>query len=160
MKLNKVVVCQIANEQYGIPVENVISIEKMSAPTVIPQMPDYMIGVVRIRGELVPVLDTMKILYNRPFQENEKTRMIVVITDDISVALIVDDAKEIIDIPSDSIKQVNMLAYHQTPYFIGVASLPERLITLVEPNQLFESLEGVKAIKEHIQSHQTNGCYF
>jgi purine-binding chemotaxis protein CheW len=154
MKLNKVVVCQIANEQYGIPVENVISIEKMSAPTVIPQMPDYMIGVVRIRGELVPVLDTMKILYNRPFQENEKTRMIVVITDDISVALIVDDAKEIIDIPSDSIKQVNMLAYHQTPYFIGVASLPERLITLVEPNQLFESLEGVKAIKEHIQSHQ------
>jgi purine-binding chemotaxis protein CheW len=154
MKLNKVVVCQIANEQYGIPVENVISIEKMSAPTVIPQMPDYMVGVVRIRGELVPVLDTMKILYNQPFQENDKTRMIVVITEDISVALIVDDAKEIIDIPSESIKQVNMLAYRQTPYFIGIASLPERLITLVEPNRLFESLAGVKAIKEHIQSHQ------
>ncbi|WP_044747913.1 chemotaxis protein CheW [Bacillus alveayuensis] len=154
MKLNKVVVCQIANEQYGIPVENVISIEKMSAPTVIPQMPDYMVGVVRIRGELVPVLDTMKILYNQSFQESDKTRMIVVITEDISVALIVDDAKEIIDIPSESIKQVNMLAYRQTPYFIGVASLPERLITLVEPNQLFESLEGVKAIKEHIQSQQ------
>jgi purine-binding chemotaxis protein CheW len=154
MKLNKVVVCQIANEQYGIPVENVISIEKMSTPAVIPQMPDYMVGVVRIRGELVPVLDTMKILYNRPFQESDKTRMIVVITEDISVALIVDDAKEIIDIPSESIKQVNMLAYRQTPYFIGVASLPERLITLVEPNQLFESLEGVKAIKEHIQSQQ------
>ncbi|MBA2870024.1 purine-binding chemotaxis protein CheW [Anoxybacillus calidus] len=154
MKLNKVVVCQIANEQYGIPVENVISIEKMSTPTVIPQMPDYMVGVVRIRGELVPVLDTMKILYNQPFQENDKTRMIVVITEDISVALIVDDAKEIIDIPSESIKQVNMLAYRQTPYFIGIASLPERLITLVEPNRLFESLAGVKAIKEHIQSHQ------
>ncbi|RAK22289.1 purine-binding chemotaxis protein CheW [Anoxybacillus vitaminiphilus] len=154
MKLNKVVVCQIADEQYGIPVENVISIEKMSAPTVIPQMPDYMVGVVRIRGELVPVLDTMKILYNRPFQENDKTRMIVVITEDISVALIVDEAKEIVDIPSELIKQVNMLAYRQTPYFIGVASLPERLITLVEPNQLFESLEGIKAIKEHIQSQQ------
>jgi purine-binding chemotaxis protein CheW len=154
MKLNKVVVCQIANEQYGIPVENVISIEKMSTPTVIPQMPDYMVGVVRIRGELVPVLDTMKILYNRPFQESYKTRMIVVTTEDISVALIVDDAKEIIDIPSDSIKQVNMLAYRQTPYFMGVASLPERLITLVEPNRLFESLEGVKAIKEHVQNHQ------
>ncbi|HZG60413.1 MAG TPA: CheW domain-containing protein [Anoxybacillus sp.] len=154
MKLNKVVVCQIANEQYGIPVENVISIEKMSAPTVIPQMPDYMVGVVRIRGELVPVLDTMKILYNRPFQESDKTRMIVVTTEDISVALIVDDAKEIIDIPFDSIKQVNILAYRQTPYFMGVASLPERLITLVEPNRLFESLEGVKAIKEHVQNHQ------
>ncbi len=59
--------------------------------------------------------------------------MIVVITEDLSAALIVDDAKEIIDIPSKSIKQGNMLAYRQTPYFIGVASLPERLITLVEP---------------------------
>jgi purine-binding chemotaxis protein CheW len=154
MEINKVVVFQVDNEQYAVPVENVISIEKMSSPTIIPQMPDYMVGVVRIRGELVPVLDTTKILYRRAYTETEKTRMIVVITDDLSVALIVDDAKEIIDIPPEAIKQVNMLAYRQTPYFIGVASLPERLITLIDPNQLFESLEGVKAIKEHIQSYQ------
>ncbi len=154
MEINKVVVFQVDNEQYAIPVENVISIEKMSAPTIIPQMPDYMIGVVRIRGELVPVLDTMKILYNRPYVETERTRLIVVSTEDISVALIVDDAKEIIDIPQEAIQQVNMLAYRQTPYFIGVANLPERLITLIDPNRLFESLEGVKDIKEHVQSHQ------
>jgi purine-binding chemotaxis protein CheW len=154
MEINKVVVFQVGNEQYAIPVEHVISIEKMSAPTIIPQMPDYMIGVVRIRGELVPVLDTMKILYNRPYVETERTRLIVVSTEDISVALIVDDAKEIIDIPQEAIQQVNMLAYRQTPYFIGVANLPERLITLIDPNRLFESLEGVKDIKEHVQSHQ------
>jgi purine-binding chemotaxis protein CheW len=154
MEINKAVVFQVDNEQYAVPVENVISIEKMSSPTIIPQMPDYMVGVVRIRGELVPVLDTTKILYDRTYMETDKTRMIVVITEDLSVALIVDDAKEIIDIPPEAIKQVNMLAYRQTPYFIGVASLPERLITLIDPNQLFESLEGVKAIKEHIQSHQ------
>ncbi|MBA2873357.1 chemotaxis protein CheW [Thermaerobacillus caldiproteolyticus] len=154
MEVSKVVVFQVDNEQYAVPVENVISIEKMSSPTVIPQMPDYMVGVVRIRGELVPVLDTMKILYRRPYVETEKTRLIVVVTEDISVALIVDDAKEIIDISPESIKQVNMLAYRQTSYFIGVASLPERLITLIDPNQLFESLEGAKTIKEHMQNHQ------
>jgi purine-binding chemotaxis protein CheW len=154
MEINKAVVFQVDNEQYAVPVENVISIEKMSSPTLIPQMPDYMLGVVRIRGELVPVLDTTKILYRRSYTETEKTRMIVVITEDLSVALIVDDAKEIIDIPKEAIKQVNMLAYRQTPYFIGVASLPERLITLIDPNQLFGSLDGVNEIKEHIQSHQ------
>jgi purine-binding chemotaxis protein CheW len=154
MEMNKVVVFQLDNEQYAIPVEQVISIEKMSAPTIIPQMPDYMTGVVRIRGELVPVLDTMKILYRRPYVETERTRLIVVSTEDISVALIVDDAKEIIDIPQETIQQVNMLAYRQTPYFTGVASLPERLITLIDPNRLLERLEGVKELKEHIQSHQ------
>lgn len=152
--MNKVVVFQLEHEQYAIPVEHVVSIEKMITPTVIPQMPDYMMGVVRIRGELVPVLDTMKILYRRPYIETDKTRLIVVSTEDLSVAFIVDDAKEILDIPEEAIKQVNMLFYRQTPYFIGVASLPERLITLIDPNQLFESLEGVKAIKEHVQNHQ------
>ena len=150
--MNKFVVFRLESEQYAIPVEHVISIEKMMAPTVVPQMPDYMVGVVRIRGELVPVLDTRKLLYERPFEETDKTRLVVTATEDISVAFIVDEAKEILDIPKEAVKQVNMLAYQQTPYFIGVASLPERLITLIDLNQLFTHLEGAKVIKEHIYS--------
>lgn len=152
--MNKFVVFRLESEQYAIPVEHVISIEKMMAPTIVPQMPDYMVGVVRIRGELVPVLDTRKLLYERPFEETDKTRLVVTATEDISVAFIVDEAKEILDIPKEAVKQVNMLAYQQTPYFIGVASLPERLITLIDLNQLFTHLEGAKVIKEHIYSHQ------
>jgi purine-binding chemotaxis protein CheW len=151
--MNKFVVFQLEREQYAVPIEYVISIEKMTEPTMIPQMPDYMVGVVRIRGELVPVLDTRKLLYERPFEETDKTRLVVTMVEDVSVAFIVDEAKEILDIPKEAIKQVNMLAYQQTPYFIGVANLPERLITLIDPNQLFESLEGAKAIKEHVQNH-------
>jgi purine-binding chemotaxis protein CheW len=152
--MNKFVVFQLEREQYAVPIEYVISIEKMTEPTVIPQMPDYMVGVVRIRGELVPVLDTRKLLYERPFEETDKTRLVVTMVEDVSVAFIVDEAKEILDIPEEAIKQVNMLAYRQTPYFIGVANLPERLITLIDPNQLFESLEGANAIKEHVQNHR------
>ena len=152
--MKKFVVFQLEREQYAIPVELVISIEKMMAPTIVPQMPDYMVGVVRIRGELVPVLDTRKLLYERPFEETDKTRLVVTMAEDISVAFIVDEAKEILDIPKEAVKQVNMLAYQQTPYFIGVASLPERLITLIDLNQLFTHLEGAKVIKEHIYSHQ------
>jgi purine-binding chemotaxis protein CheW len=152
--MNKFVVFQLEREQYAVPIEYVISIEKMTEPTMIPQMPDYMVGVVRIRGELVPVLDTRKLLYERPFEETDKTRLVVTMVEDVSVAFIVDEAKEILDIPEEAIKQVNMLAYRQTPYFIGVANLPERLITLIDPNQLFESLEGAKAIKEHVKNHR------
>lgn len=154
--MEKVVVFQLANEQYAIPVEHVVSIEKMSRPTLIPGMPSYMLGVVRIRGELVPVLDTSQILYRRPYTETEKTRLIVVHTDDVHVAFIVDDAKEIIDIPSHMMKQVNMLAYQQTPYFIGIANLPDRLITVIDPTILFDHLEGSSTIKEHIKNEKQN----
>lgn len=149
--MNKVVVFQLHQEQYAIPVEHVISIEKMSAPTVIPQMPDYVTGVVRIRGSLVPALDMMHILYRRPHLETEKTRLIVVNADELSAALIVDEAKEILDMPEEAIQQVNMLAYRQTPYLTGVANLPERLITIIDPHALFACLEGMKDIHEHIK---------
>ncbi|MBS2770130.1 chemotaxis protein CheW [Anoxybacillus rupiensis] len=153
--MNKVVVFQLGNEQYAIPIEQVVSIEKMAAPTVIPQMPDYMLGVVRIRGELVPVLDMAKILYRHSYIQTEKTRLIVVQAEDLVVAFIADDAKEILDIPSEAMKQLNMLAYRQTPYFLGVANLPERLITLIDANRLFESLEGMQMIKERIKENQS-----
>ncbi|KIQ93220.1 Coupling protein CheW [Anoxybacillus thermarum] len=154
--MEKVVVFQLANEQYAIPVEHVVSIEKMSHPTIIPGMPSYMLGVVRIRGELVPVLDTSQILYRHPYVETEETRFIVVHTDDVHVAFIVDDAKEIIDIPSQMMKQVNMLAYQQTPYFIGIANMPDRLITVIDPTILFDHLEGSSTIKEHIRNEKQN----
>jgi purine-binding chemotaxis protein CheW len=152
--MNKFVVFQLEREQYAVPIEYVISIEKMVEPTIIPQMPDYMVGVVRIRGELVPVLDTRKLLYERSFEETDKTRLVVTAAEDISVAFIVDEAKEILDIPEEAVKQVNMLAYQQTPYLVGVASLPERLIILMDPNRLFAHLEEADEIKEHIHSHQ------
>jgi purine-binding chemotaxis protein CheW len=152
--MNKFVVFQLEREQYAVPIEYVISIEKMVEPTIIPQMPDYMVGVVRIRGELVPVLDTRKLLYERSFEETDKTRLVVTTAEDISVAFIVDEAKEILDIPEEAVKQVNMLAYQQTPYLVGVASLPERLIILMDPNRLFARLEEADEIKEHIHSHQ------
>ncbi|EZP76049.1 CheW protein [Parageobacillus genomosp. 1] len=152
--MNKFVVFQLEREQYAIPVVHVISIEKMMTPTIVPQMPDYMVGVVRIRGELVPVLDTRRLLYGQPFEETDKTRLVVTAAEGISVAFIVDEAKEILDIPEEAVKHINMLVYQQTPYLVGVASLPERLITLMDPNRLFAHLEEVNEIKEHIYSHQ------
>lgn len=152
MDERKVVVFQVGNEEYGIPVQNVISIERLQASTLIPQMPAYMKGVVTIREELVPVIDTGIILYEKATAESEKTRMIVTKTEDLSVGLIVDDAKEIIDIPEEKIKQLNLLAYQKTSYFLGVANLDNRLLTLLDPNNLFESLEGIKQVKEHMSS--------
>ncbi|MDF0727378.1 chemotaxis protein CheW [Cytobacillus sp. S13-E01] len=152
MEASKVVVFQVGNEEYGIPVQNVISIERIQPSTVIPKMPSFMKGVVTIREELVPVIDTGIILYDRTTIETDKSRMIVTKTEDLSVGLIVDDAKEILDIPQEKIKQLNLLAYQKTSYFLGVANLENRLLTLLDPNNLFESLEGIKQIKEHMNS--------
>ncbi|PLR86038.1 chemotaxis protein CheW [Bacillus canaveralius] len=156
-EIKKVVVFQVGSEDYAIPIENVISIEKMEGATPIPHLPEYVNGIVKVRGELIPVIDFENILYKRSLEITEQTRLIVLQTDDLALGVLVKDAKEILDIPSDALKQIGLIAYQKTNYFTGVANLDQRLITIIDPSILVQSLEGIKEIREHMQGQaQTN----
>lgn len=153
--INKVVVFRVGKEEYAAPIPFVISIEKMEGITPIPHLPNYVKGIAKVRGELVPVVDFENILYSRTLQENETSRMIVLQTDELSFAILVNEAREILDISSENLKQPGLIAYHKTSYFIGVANMDTRLITLIDPSKLVESLEGIREIKEYMKTQQT-----
>jgi purine-binding chemotaxis protein CheW len=150
----KVVVFQVKTEEYAIPIEHVISIEKVEGITPIPHLPVYVKGIVKVRGELLPVLDFEEILYNRAIQYNDQTRMIVVMTDDLSVGVLVNDAKEIIDIEPENLKQLGLVAFTKTSYFSSIANLDSRLITMIDPSKLVQSLEGIHEIQQYMKEHQ------
>ena len=76
----KAVIVQCGNEEYAISVEAVVSIERLEQVNPIPHLPDYMLGLMRIRGELVPILDFEQILYGRSAKEQEDARVVVVQT--------------------------------------------------------------------------------
>lgn len=151
---NKVVVFQVGHEDYAIAIDFVISIEKVEGITPIPHLPNYVKGIVKVRGELVPVIDFEQILYNRPIQSTESTRLIVLHTEDLSICVMVNDAKEIIDVAPENIKQLGLVGYKKTEYLTGVANLEQRLITIINPSILVQSLEGIKEIQEYMRSHQ------
>lgn len=150
----KVVVFQVGTEEYAIPIEQVISIEKVEGNTPIPHLPVYVKGIVKVRGELLPVLDLEEILYHRTIQYNDQTRMIVVKTDELTIGVLVNDAKEIIDIEKENLKQLGLVAFNKTSYFTSIANLESRLITLIDPSKLVQSLEGINEIQQYMKSHQ------
>ncbi|MFC0477793.1 chemotaxis protein CheW [Robertmurraya beringensis] len=150
----KVVVFQVGKEEYAITIEHVISIEKVEGITPIPHLPVYVKGIVKVRGELLPVLDFEEILYHRTIQYNDQTRMIVVKTDELSIGVLVNDAKEIIDIEKEQLKQLGLVAFNKTSYFSSIANLDSRLITIIDPSKLVQSLEGIKEIQQYMKSHQ------
>ncbi|WP_062356056.1 chemotaxis protein CheW [Bacillus kwashiorkori] len=152
----KVVIFKVNKEEYAIQVEHVISIEKTSQVTPIPQLPNYVKGIVKVREELVPVIDLKNVLYKTDEVINDVTRFIVVKTDQLQVALLVSDAKELLEIESGHIKQVGFIGYEKTAFFSGVIQLTNRLITLIEPNQLVSSLEGIKEIYEYMEDRYLN----
>ncbi|WP_374054250.1 chemotaxis protein CheW [Rossellomorea sp. FM04394] len=60
----KVVVVHAGKEEYALPIENVVSIERVEEVRPIPHLPSFVLGLVKVRGELIPVLDLANILYN------------------------------------------------------------------------------------------------
>jgi purine-binding chemotaxis protein CheW len=153
-EVKKVVVFQVGNEEYAIPIHFVMSIEKVEGITPIPHLPAYVNGITKVRDELIPVIDFERILYNRSFRVSESTKMIVLQTEMLSIGVIVSDAKEIIDIPTDKLKQLGLLAYQKTTYFTGVANLDSRVITMIDPAILVQSLDGIREIQEFMRTQK------
>lgn len=152
METIKIVVFKAGNEEYGIHVFNVITIEKMQEITPIPKLPEYVSGVVTIRDELIPVFDLSQILYNRstaidPFS----TRLILLNIDQLHFALLVSEAKELLEINIDQIKNIDLINYKDTSYYSGIVHINERIITLIDPKQLIMSLRGIEDIHAYLE---------
>lgn len=151
MSNSKVVVFRSGNEEYAVSVDHVISIERVENTNRIPHLPDYVDGFTRNRGELLPILDFENILYGRSNHDSE-SKLLVLKVQEFSFAIKVLEATEILDIPEDKLMQVGLVNYSKTRYFTAVANLEDRMITIVSPAILVDSLEGIKEIKQYMVS--------
>ena len=148
----KVVVFRCGNEDYAIPVEHVVSIEKLEQVNPIPHLPNYFLGLMKIRGELVPVVDFEQILYGRSASSDEQVRVIVLQTEEMFIGLLVLEAKEILDIAEEDLKQIGLVNYSKTQYFSSVANLENRVITIIDPSILVRTVDGIKEIQTYLES--------
>lgn len=147
----KVIVFKSGQEEYAISVEKVVSIEKFERVNRIPHMPDYVLGLVKIRGELIPILDFEQILYGRKGDSSD-AKIIILQIEDFIFGLLVLEAKEILDIEEEKLKQIGLVNYAKTQYFSAVANLEERMITIVSPEVLVNTLDGIKDLKSYMKS--------
>lgn len=136
---NKYVIFMLNKEYYGIPIDNVISIEKMLKATRIPNGPNYLKGVINLRGEVIPLIDLRQKL-NMSIKEIDKnTRIIVVNNEDIVAGLIVDSSSEVIEIDEESIDEVPSSENINLSYIKGIGKTKDRLIILLELSKVLEN---------------------
>jgi purine-binding chemotaxis protein CheW len=152
--MTKVVVFHAGREEYALPIENVVSIEKLDNINPIPHLPPYVLGLVKVRNELIPVMDMSSILYNYPLNNEKGLFLLVVHTETLEVGLVVKEAKEILEVTDAAITDVGLLAYSKTKYFNGVINLENRMITKIDPEVLVGSLEGIKEIRDYVQEQK------
>lgn len=138
----KVIVFQLADKEYAIPVSNVQGIEKLMHITRVPKTEKYVKGVINLRGVVTPIID-LRERFSIPFTENEDTARIIIITlDEMEVGFVVDSANDVIDIPVNSIEQQpEVVGSNEEEFISGVAKLENRLLILLHLDKVLNPVD-------------------
>lgn len=93
----------LGKESYGLEVRYVTEIIGIQPITEIPELPEYVRGIINLRGKIIPVMD-IRLRFKKEWKEyNDRTCTIVVDIRDVSIGLIVDSVSEVITIPEQNI---------------------------------------------------------
>lgn len=134
----------LGGEEFALNVQNVIKILQIQQFTKIPQSPPYLKGIINIRGNVIPVVDTYyKFGFDHPLDDKNSVIIILNITirgEESSVGIMVDKANEVFEAEVSSIKNYPSLSEKYNSNFIkGVYKKGEQFILILDVEKVFSS---------------------
>jgi purine-binding chemotaxis protein CheW len=136
------VIFSLADEHYGLDIASVEGIIKQQAITKMPRTPDYVEGVINLRGMVVPVINLRKRFGLLQIERTNETRIVNVYMGKTKVGMVVDSVSEVIRVPEDAIEPPPPMVSGVDASFIrGIAKLEDRLVTLLDLNRILSQAE-------------------
>jgi purine-binding chemotaxis protein CheW len=128
-------------EWYGINIENVTEVRKCPKVFSIPHTPDYVMGVVNLRGEILAVVDIRKLLnLSNPSLDTGKY-IVVVERDNVRVGIMVDKASDVVSVPDSAIESTLSSADRSGSFIMGEAQLDGEVLSVLDLGALMEEPE-------------------
>lgn len=128
---------QLADENYGIAVMQVQEVLRVTEITPVPGAPDFVLGIINLRGNVVTVLDTRKRFGLSPKEMDDATRIIIIESGNQVVGLLVDSVAEVVYLRATEIESFPNVGNEESSRYIqGVHSQDDELLILVDVNKL------------------------
>lgn len=141
--MGKVAVAIIGKEEFGIDIARIVEILKRQKVFQLPNLPDFVAGVINLRGEVIPVIDL-----RRRFGVEDiggKGRIVVIRFGKEKIGLSVDDIKEIINLdPSEISSPPSIFKGLKTEYMNGMGRRNERIIVILNLDSILTTEEQIK----------------
>ncbi|MGF7184324.1 purine-binding chemotaxis protein CheW [Desulfitispora alkaliphila] len=142
MTENQLVVFQLKTEnstqEFGVNINQVHEINRLTSPTKIPNSPDFVEGVINLRGKVIPIVDIKKKFHMGMIEYNEETRIIVIEVSGQTVGIVVDSVSEVLRISGDAIEPPpTFIGGIGSEYITGVGKLENRLLILLDLDKTF-----------------------
>jgi purine-binding chemotaxis protein CheW len=133
---------RLDNEDYAIAITKIQEIILMKPITRIPQVPDFIEGLINLRGSVIPIVNLRKRFGLPPREIDDETRTIVVNVHEKTVGCVVDAVTQVMRMNRDQIQPPPlgvMAVNHQ--YLAGLAKLDDRLMIILDIDKLFQAEE-------------------
>jgi len=148
---NKFLMCRIGEEDYGIDIRHVTDIIELQKITEVPDMPNYVKGVINLRGQVIPIID-LRLRFNMERREyDDRTVITVVKIDDLSIGFIVDTATEVQEIPAGDIEEAPTFRSEEeeNKFVSGLGKIGEDVKIILDVSRLVVHDE-LMAVKESL----------
>jgi purine-binding chemotaxis protein CheW len=130
---------KIGAEEFGVDILKVQEINKMTSITKVPNAPDFVEGVINLRGRVIPIIDLRTRLGLEKIEHTKDTRIIVVELDGKTVGFIVDAVNEVLRIPAGiTEKPPELVAGIESDYITAVGKLEDRLLILLDLDKVLK----------------------
>lgn len=141
----QVVVFQLAAGEFGVPIDSVQEIVRVPETlTHVPKAPDWVEGVINLRGAVLPVIDQRKRLDLAASQRSDRQRIMVFLLGGVRTGFIVDAVTEVLKIAKSAIEPAPRLSGQQSRLLGRVANLEkqQRMIQLIDPQYLIDRADN------------------
>ncbi len=131
----QVVVFNIGDEQFAVETSKVQSINDLMKITKVPKAPDYIKGLINLRGNILSILD-INLLLNMNLSNENNDNIIILKLEEELVGITVDAVDEVMEFTEEQLEKV----YNDMdrPYIKGVINLKDRIITLIDIDKLLQ----------------------
>ena len=138
----KFAVFRIGKEDFGIDIGNVVEFLRTQRIYTLPELPDFLSGVITVRGEVLPLLDMRK-RFDIPSLRTDEL-IIIVRYDDEKIGLLVDEIKEILSLsPEEITAPPKIFKGLKKKYLTGLGKKNEKIIILLDVEHLLSSEEKI-----------------
>ncbi|MBU3099470.1 MULTISPECIES: chemotaxis protein CheW [Clostridium] len=138
----------VGKESYGIEIKFVTEIIGIQEITEVPELPNYVKGIINLRGKIIPVVDVRLRFKKEPKEYNDRTCIIVIDIKGISVGLIVDNVSEVINIEdSNIVPPPDIKTSFNNQYIRGIGKVEDEVKLILDCDKLLNDDEIEIAIK-------------
>lgn len=124
----------IGNQEYGIDISYITTIiENEYSVTRVPRAPEYIEGVINLRGDIVPIMDLRNKLRLDSVEDTPETKIIVVDFEGTVLGIKVDKVNEVIEISNTSVETISGISDEESSeYYSGISKIGDKVVILID----------------------------